>query len=86
MPLKHRVGRDRIEDVLLSPVGKELLEPESVERMVRQLQEAFVAQARAREARAVEMTQELQEVQELQACRARLRCRLNAGNPDIGSG
>jgi len=49
-----RVRRDRVERLLLGPIRDDLLVPERVERMVREMQEHYLGSVRASQARAVE--------------------------------
>ncbi len=75
-----RVRRDRIEPILLDPIRKDLLSPERVERMAKEMQASYLDQVRATQTRVVEAPQELQE---LVARIERLRDRLRQGDPDM---
>ncbi len=66
--------------MLLDPIRKGLLSPERVEIMAKEMRASYVERLRALEAREVERPQELQE---LTARIARLRARLNSGDPDM---
>jgi site-specific DNA recombinase len=75
-----RVRRDRIETVLLDPIRKELLTPERVEQMAKEMQAYYFDRLRAMEIQVVEQPRELQEF----AARIdRLRERLKQGDPDM---
>ena len=75
-----RVRRDRAEVVLLDPIRKDLLSPERVELMAKEMRASYVEYLRAHQMRAAERPQELQE---LTARIERLRARLNRGDPDM---
>ena len=75
-----RVRRDRAEVVLLDPIRKDLLSPERVERMAKEMRAAYVEHLRVLQMREAERPQELQE---LTARIERLRARLNRGDPDM---
>ncbi len=75
-----RVGRDRAEEVLLGPIRNDLLAPERVAQMAREMQEYYVERVRTARTRATEATHELQE---LAARIERLRDRLKRGDPDM---
>ena len=77
-----RVRRDRIEPILLDPIRKDLLSPERVERMAKQMQASYLNHVRATQTRAMEQPQELQE---LTARIERLRERLKQGDPDMAA-
>ncbi|MDB6102073.1 MAG: pinR [Gammaproteobacteria bacterium] len=79
-PNSVRVRRDRIETILLDPIRKELLIPERVEQMAKEMQAYYLDRVRAMQARAVEQPQELQEIT---ARIERLRERLKHGDPDM---
>jgi hypothetical protein len=66
--------------VLLDPIRKDLLSPERVERMAKEMRASFVEHLRALQMREAERPQELQE---LTARIERLRARLNRGDPDM---
>jgi site-specific DNA recombinase len=57
-----RVRRDRVEHVLLGPIRDDLLAPERVARMVKEMQDHYVERVRATQERAVEAPRELQEL------------------------
>jgi site-specific DNA recombinase len=57
-----RVRRDAVENILLGPVRKELLAPERVERMGKEMRTYFLDRACAMETRAIEAPRELQEL------------------------
>lgn len=75
-----RVRRQRAEAVLLDPIRKELLSPERVERMAKEMRTSYLEHVRALQARVAERPQELQE---LTARIDRLRARLDQGDPDM---
>jgi site-specific DNA recombinase len=75
-----RVRRDAIEGLVVAPIRDELFASASLKRMEVALRASFQADARNRDARAVEAPRE---VQELEARIARLRARLRAGDPDM---
>jgi site-specific DNA recombinase len=75
-----RVRRDRIETILLDPIRRELLTPERVEQMAREMQAYYLDRVRAMQTRVVEQPQELHE---LTARIERLRERLKQGDPDM---
>ena len=75
-----RVRRDRIEAALLDPVRQELLSPERVEKMARDLQAQVLARLKNESAQAVDQPHELRE---LAARIDRLRERLRQGDPDM---
>jgi site-specific DNA recombinase len=77
-----RVRRDRIETILLDPIRKELLTPERIEQMAKEMQAYYLDRVRAMQTRAVEQPQELQE---LTARIERLRERLKHGDPDMAA-
>jgi hypothetical protein len=74
------VRRDRVESVLLDPIRNDLLSPERVQRMAKELQQSYLEAAQAMQARATEAPHELQE---LAARIDRLRERLRRGDPDM---
>src|SRR6266446_5458719 len=74
-----RVRRDRAEHVLVDPIRDELLAPERVALMAREMQEYYSQQARVLQSRAIEMPGELAQ---LSARIERLRDRLRQGDPD----
>ena len=75
-----RVKRKHAEDVILGPVFRELLDPERIERMAREMQGEYAALMAARDAHSEQVPQELRELDERIA---RLRKRLRDGDPDI---
>lgn len=75
-----RVRRDRVEEALLGPIRNDLLAPERVAQMAKEMQEYYLDRVRAMETRATEAPQELQE---LAARIERLRDRLKRGDPDM---
>jgi hypothetical protein len=75
-----RVSRDHAEDVLLEPIRNGWLAPESVERMAAEMETYYAEQLRQRAARAADDPRELRE---LEARIARLRDRLERGDPDL---
>lgn len=74
-----RVKRTHLEDVLLGPIKNDLLADDRVQRIAREMQQAFAAQAKAAAQRSQEAPAE---VQALDARLARLRDRLKAGDAD----
>jgi hypothetical protein len=56
------VRRDRAEHILLGPIRDDLLKPDRVARMAREMQEYFSDRMRSMEARAIEVPRELQEL------------------------
>jgi hypothetical protein len=77
-----RVRRDRIETILLDPIRKELLTPERVEQMAKEMQAYYLDRVRVMQTRTVEYPQELQE---LSARIERLRERQKRGDPDMAA-
>jgi site-specific DNA recombinase len=75
-----RVRRDALERSILDPVRRELLAPERVERMAKEMQAYYLDRIRAMQSRAEEMPSELRE---LGARIDRLRERLKRGDPDM---
>jgi hypothetical protein len=75
-----RVRRDHAEHVLLDPIRQDLLAPERVARMAKEMQEYYVEQSRALRARAIEAPKELEQIT---ARIERLRERLRQGDPDM---
>ncbi|MGC8507884.1 MAG: recombinase family protein [Thiomonas sp.] len=75
-----RVRRDAVERVILGGVCRELLAPERVERMAKEMQAAYAERLRERAARLEALPQD---VQRLDARIARMRERLKAGDPDL---
>jgi hypothetical protein len=75
-----RVGRDAAEEKILAPLRDELLSPDRVERMAKEMQRYYQEQLKARQAKATELPRE---PQELDARIARLRERLKKGDPDL---
>ena len=76
-----RVRRDRAEAALIDPTRQELLAPVCAQRMVKEMQAAYIEHLRALQAR---MTEQPQELQELNARILGLRELLNRGDPDMG--
>jgi site-specific DNA recombinase len=74
------VRRDRIEQILLGPIRDELLTPERVASMAKEMQDYYRQGVDAMQARAVEAPQELQD---LTARIDRLRDRVHQGDPDM---
>jgi len=74
------VRRDRVEDILLGPIRNELLAPDRVARMAREIQEYYFERVRAMQTKATETPQELQE---LAARIERLHERIRRGDPDM---
>jgi hypothetical protein len=74
------VRRDRVESVLLDPIRNDLLSPERVQRMAKEMQRSYLEAARATQARAAEAPRELED---LAARIERLRERLRRGDPDM---
>jgi site-specific DNA recombinase len=75
-----RVRRDRAEHILLGPIRDDLLKPDRVARMVKEMQDYFSDRMRSMQAQAIELPHELQE---LAARIVRLRERLKNGDPDM---
>lgn len=75
-----RVRRDAIERVLLDPIRSELLSPERRQRMAKEMQAQYVEWIKAATERAGTVSQE---AAELDARIARLRARLQSGDPDL---
>jgi uncharacterized protein YeeX (DUF496 family) len=75
-----RVRRDRVERVLLGPIRDDLLAPERVARMVKEMEDHYRERVQASQARTAEAPRELQE---LAARIERLRERLQRGDPDM---
>ena len=74
------VRRDRVENILLGPIRDDLLKPDRVARMVREMQGYFSERVQATQSRATEVPCELEE---LDARIVRLRDRLKRGDPDM---
>ena len=72
--------RDSIERVILGGVRRDLLAPERVEQMAKEMRAAYVERMREIAAR-VELLP--REVEELDARIGRLRERMKAGDPDL---
>ncbi len=72
--------RDVLEDVILGPVRRELLSPERIARIAREMQAHYLERVRAMQERAAEAPKEIQEIT---ARILRLRERLKNGDPDI---
>ncbi len=75
-----RVRRDALEQLILGPVRDELLSPERVVRMGKEIQREYSRASQASAARAVELPQEMQK---MDARLARLRDRQKLGDPDM---
>ncbi len=74
------VRRDRAENILLGPIRDDLLKPDRVARMAKEMQDYFADRMRGIQAQAIEVPRELQE---LAARITRLRERLKSGDPDM---
>jgi hypothetical protein len=74
------VRRDHAEDVLLAPIREGFLAPERVERMAAEMEVYFAEQLQRRAACAKDAPKELRD---LEARIARLRERLERGDPDL---
>jgi site-specific DNA recombinase len=74
------VRRDRVEHILLGPIRDDLLKPDRVARMAKEMQDYLSDRLQATQVRATEAPRELEE---LEARIARLRDRLKRGDPDI---
>ena len=72
--------RDRVEHILLGPIRDDLLAPERVARMVKEMEDHYRERMRASQTRTAEAPRELQE---LAARIERLRERLQRGDPDM---
>ncbi len=68
--------------ILLDPIRKELLTPDRVEQMAKEMQAYYLDRVRAMQTRVVEQPQELHE---LTARIERLRERLKQGDPDMAA-
>jgi site-specific DNA recombinase len=77
---KVRVTRAHVQDVMLGQLRKDLLAPESVKQIARDMTAYWLEQARIRETKAVKAPQE---IQELFGRITRLRERLKLGDPDM---
>lgn len=75
-----RVRRDRAEKVILDPIRDELLAPDRVARMARELQKQYLEWSRAMQAKTQETPAE---IQALDARISRLRERQRVGDPDM---
>ncbi|GFE79257.1 resolvase [Steroidobacter agaridevorans] len=75
-----RVRRDAIERTILGGLRRDLLMPERVHRIAKEMQAAFAERVKQASARAETMPQELEA---LDARLERLRERLKAGDPDL---
>lgn len=75
-----RVRRDRLESAILSPLRDEMLAPERVAQMAKEMQMSLLERIHKTKTRAAEQPRELME---LDARIARLRKRMAAGDPDI---
>ena len=74
------VRRDRVENILLGPIRDDLLKPDRVARMAKEMRDYFSDRVQAIQARVTEAPRELEE---LEARIARLRDRLKRGDPDM---
>jgi site-specific DNA recombinase len=74
------VRRDRAENILLGPIRDDLLKPERVARMAKEMQDYFSDRVRSMQTQALELPRELQE---LAARITRLREPLKNGDPDM---
>jgi hypothetical protein len=75
-----RVRRDRLESAILSPLRDEMLAPERVAQMAKEMQMSLLERMHKSKMHAAEQPHELTE---LDARIARLRKRMAAGDPDI---
>ena len=75
-----RVRRDELERIILDPIRRDLLAPERIARMAKEMQTYYLERTRRAAARAAEAPRELQE---LDARLERLRERLRKGDPDM---
>jgi len=71
-----------LETAILDPLRRELLAPERVARMAREMQHGYMERIHAAKARAAEAPKELIE---LESRIVRLRARLRSGDPDMAS-
>jgi DNA repair exonuclease SbcCD ATPase subunit len=74
------VRRDAVEAAILDPVRNDLLAPERVARMAKELQQGYAERMRSMQARAAEVPKELEA---LDSRIERLRERLKHGDPDM---
>jgi site-specific DNA recombinase len=74
------VRRDHLEAIILNPLRQELLSPERVERIAKEMQTLYTERVRSIEARADAAPKELQD---LDARLTRLRERARSGDPDL---
>jgi hypothetical protein len=74
------VRRERAENILLGPIRDDLLKPDRVTRMAKEMQDYFADRMRGIQSQALEVPRELQE---LAARITRLRERLKSGDPDM---
>lgn len=77
-----RVRRESLEDSILGPVRRELLSPERIAKMAKEMQAYYLERTRAMQTRAAEAPKELQEIG---ARIDRLRERLRKGDPDMAA-
>jgi site-specific DNA recombinase len=75
-----RVRRDALEAAILDPVRRDLLSPERVEAMAREMQRYYAERVKTQESRSAEIPHELQH---LDARLVRLRERFQRGDPDM---
>jgi site-specific DNA recombinase len=76
----YRVPRQPLQDTVLAPIRKQLLDPDLVRLMADEMRRYYAECIRAAQVSATEAPKELQE---LDARLARLRDRLKAGDPDL---
>jgi site-specific DNA recombinase len=74
------IRRDWVETSLLMPVYNDVLEPERVERMAKELQAAYLQCQRSEQSKAAQAPAEMQAIDERIE---RLRARLRNGDPDL---
>ena len=75
-----RVRRELVEHVLLDPIRKDLLSPDRIARMAKEMQAHYLAHRKAASERALEAPKELQGID---ARLQRLRERVVKGDPDL---
>lgn len=75
-----RVRRDTLEAAILEPVRRDLLSPERVEAMAREMQRYYAERVKTQESRSAQIPHELQQ---LDARLVRLRERFQRGDPDM---
>jgi site-specific DNA recombinase len=74
------IRKDWVERALLMPVYDDVLEPQRVERMAKELQEAYLKCQRSEQSKAAQVPAEVQAIDERIE---RLRTRLHNGDPDL---